>query len=404
MGKKNFYDLKWSRSFIEKEMGFLLHPILYYGNIASDISCNIRMIPGKLVLTDGTVWKGELFGANGVTDGEVVFSTAMAGYEQSLTDPSFQGQVLVFTYPMIGNYGVMSEERDDYGILKYFESDYISVRGVVVNECSESFSHFRGQKSFDAWLTEKNIVGITGIDTRALTQHLRNNGSMLGQILPDDSPVRDFKDITDPNTVNLVAEVSTSEKIIYTPPHQKKRIAMFDFGVKNNIIREFLSRNIEVIRLPWNSDLSLISEKIDGVFFSNGPGDPEVVAPVVSKSVQYALDQKIPFWGICLGNQILALAVGGKTKKMKYGHRGVNQPCRNTETGECVITSQNHGYMVDYSTLPEGWKVLWENLNDGTCEGIRHISLPAYSVQFHPEASPGPEDSAIFFDRFIVQL
>jgi len=362
------------------------------------------MISGKLVLADGTVWKGELFGATGVTDGEVVFTTGMTGYEQSLTDPSFQGQVIVFTYPMIGNYGVMPEERDEYGILKYFESDRIAVRGVVVNEYSESFSHFRGQQSFASWLAEKGMVGISGIDTRALTEHLRDNGSMLGQILPEDEPIRDFSDVEDPNKKNLVAEVSTPVKKIYTPPHKKKTIAMFDFGVKNNILRAFLSRDIEIIQLPWNSDLSALTETIDGVFFSNGPGDPEVVAPVVKKSVEYALENKIPFWGICLGNQILALAVGGKTKKMKYGHRGVNKPCRNTETGECVITSQNHGYMVDYSCLPEGWKMLWENLNDGSCEGIRHISLPAYSVQFHPEACPGPEDSAVFFDRFIEQL
>lgn len=366
---------------------------------------------GYLLLEDGTRFDGELFGNQAPTDGEVVFSTAMTGYEQSLTDPSFKGQILTFTYPMIGNYGVPSEERDEYGLKKYFEGEEISVKGVVVCEYSEGFSHYRGVQSFSHWLAEKGISGISGIDTRALTQHLRDNGSQMGQIVPATESAKEFSTIENPNEKNLVAEVSTSEKKVLTPKTVDKHIAVFDFGIKTNILREFLKRNIQLTILPWDADLETEmkeseknGQKFDGVFFSNGPGDPEVIAKTAQKSVQYALETKLPLWGICLGNQMLALAVGGKTKKMQYGNRGMNQPCKEIETGRCMITSQNHGYEVDGNSLPEGWSVSWKNLNDGSCEGIRHETLPAFSVQFHPEACPGPEDANILFDEFISTL
>lgn len=359
----------------------------------------------RLILQDGTVFFGKLFGKKDFSDGEVVFTTGMTGYEQTLTDPSFQGQILVFTYPMIGNYGVPSEERDEYGILKYFESDRISVRGLVVNEFSESFSHWKGIESLPEWFERKGVSGISGIDTRALTEHLRENGSMLGQIVPSGHEPKPFLEIIDPNNTNLVAEVSLSEARTLIPKNPiGKKVAVFDYGIKNNILRSFLRRGVEVVQLPWDADISKMNISIDGIFLSNGPGDPEIVASIAKKNIDYAIDNNIPLWGICLGNQLLGLAIGGKTKKMKYGHRGVNQPCREVSTGRCVISSQNHGYMVDHTTLPEGWELAWENLNDGTCEGIRHREKKVFSVQFHPEADPGPFDSDPLFDEFLSVL
>ena len=360
---------------------------------------------GYLLLADGTRFEGELFGAQSATDGEVVFSTAMMGYEQSLTDPSFKGQILTFTYPMIGNYGIPSEERDEYGMKKYFEGEEISVRGVVVCEYSREFSHYRGEKSFSDWLADKGISGICGIDTRKLTQYLRDNGSQLGQIVPEHSDAKEFNQIEDPNTQNLVAQVSCTERKVYAPKNPiGKKVAVFDFGIKLNQIRLFLDRGIEVVQLPWDANITDGTEQFDGVFLSNGPGDPETIAPIVQKNILYALENNTPLWGICLGNQILALSVGGKTKKMPYGHRGVNQPCQEISTGKCIVTSQNHGYEVDGDSLPKGWKVSWKNLNDGSCEGITHESLKAFSVQFHPEASPGPKDAEFLFDEFINTL
>ncbi len=365
---------------------------------------------GYLVLEDGKIFKGELFGSQKDTQGEVVFTTAMVGYEQTLTDPSFKGQILTFTYPMIGNYGVPAEERDEYGILKYFESENISVQGVVVCEYSKSYSHYRAEKSFTQWLEEKNISGISGIDTRALTQYLRDNGSQMGEIISAENFEKQNNKIEfteNSNDRNLVAEVSTLEIKKYTPESPIAKVAVFDFGIKLNIIREFLKRNIEVVLLPWNADITteeLQTEKFDGVFFSNGPGNPETIAEIVKKNVLFALENNIPLWGICLGNQILSLAIGGKTKKMKFGNRGANVPCKETETGRCFITSQNHGYEVDGDSLPKGWKVSWFNLNDKTVEGITHESLPANSVQFHPESCPGPEDANVLFDDFITTI
>lgn len=357
---------------------------------------------GYLILADGKKFEGELFGSQSLTDGEVIFSTAMEGYEQSLTDPSFKGQILTFTYPMIGNYGVPSEERDVFEIFKYFEGNTLSVKGVVVCEYSEGFSHYRGVKSFSHWLEEKGVSGISGIDTRALTKHLRENGSQLGQIVPEKNEPKNFSEIKDPNEYNIVASVSIPEEKIYTPENKKYRVAVFDFGVKNNQIREFLKRGVEVVLLPWNADIISRLDEFDGVFLSNGPGDPEKVIDAVQKNILATLEKNIPLWGICLGNQLLALAIGGKTKKMKYGNRGVNQPCKDLKSGRCFITSQNHGYEVDGDSLPEGWSVWWKNLNDGSTEGIIHESLPACSVQFHPESCPGPEDANVLFDEFVA--
>lgn len=355
---------------------------------------------GYLLLSDGTKFSGTLFGSCKPADGEVVFNTGMVGYEQSLTDPSYRGQILTFTYPLIGNYGIPGEERDEQGLKKFFESDEVHVRGIILSTLSEDYSHHSAEKSLDTWLKEKNICGISEIDTRALTQKLREHGVLLGQIVAEDA--NPLKTISDPNENNLVAEVSCPEIKILEPTNSCGiTIAALDFGIKNNILRSFLKRGVRIIQCPWDTDLSQISEKIDGVFLSNGPGDPERVAPTVAPNISWAEKENIPLFGICLGNQILSLSVGAKTYKMKYGHRSLNQPCLDVIKDRALITSQNHGYAVDEKTIPDNYELWFQNLNDGTSEGIRHKTKPLSSVQFHPEACAGPEDSNYLFDEFL---
>lgn len=355
---------------------------------------------GALILADGTRFEGELFGAHRHVQGEVVFNTGMAGYELSLTDPSYRGQILVFTYPLIGNYGVSPESRDEFGMAENFESEGVHVRGVIVDGLSPEFSHHSAEKSLHEWLKEKEIPGIAGIDTRALTQKLREHGVMLGQIVPDD--VEPADELEDPNLLNLVAEVSCPRVEVLTPKNYNGiTLAVIDTGIKNNILRSFLRRGVRVIRCPWDADLTSIEQDFDALFLANGPGDPTAVAPTIARNIAVCRERGLPVFGICLGNQILALAIGARTHKLKYGHRGVNQPCIESGTGKAVITSQNHGFVVDDDSLPEGFEVWFRNLNDGTVEGIRHTTEPISSVQFHPEACPGPEDSHFLFDRFL---
>lgn len=356
-----------------------------------------------LLLSDGTKFSGTLFGAETLGHGEVVFNTGMTGYELSLSDPSYKGQILTFTYPMIGNYGIASEEKDENGITKNFESDNIHVRGVVLGECSPEYSHHSAKKSLDEWLKEKGVPGIMGVDTRALTQKLREHGVMLGQVVPE----REIKmtEVPDPNEGNLVAEVSCDEiRILEPKEHNGITIAAIDTGIKNNILRSFLNRGVRVIQCPWDTDISTLEHDFDALFLSNGPGDPEAVAETIGKNIHYAREQEMPVFGICLGNQILSLTMGAKTFKMKYGHRGVNQPCMDEQTKKAVITSQNHGFAVDDTSLPAEMEVWFSNLNDGTIEGVRHISEPVFSVQFHPEACAGPEDTNYLFDDFIEEI
>lgn len=363
----------------------------------------------RLILQDGTVFEGESFGAKKDTDGEVVFNTGMVGYTESLTDPSYRGQILTFTFPLIGNYGVPSEELNEHGFSKNLESEQVQVRGVLVSQVSEQFSHQNAVSSLHNWLEHHGIPGITGIDTRALTKKLREHGVMLGRIVQGEGS--SAGEIADPNLENLVAQVSCKEPVTYEPEGDvKATIIAFDCGMKRNIIRSFLKRGVRMIRVPWDYDLASSKEQYDGVFISNGPGDPKMCEPTI-KSIKYALDKKIPTFGICLGNQLLALAIGGDTYKLKYGHRSANQPCIEHEekdgvvapTHRCLITSQNHGFAVA-NEVPEGWRVWFTNGNDGTVEGIRHKDLPFLSVQFHPEATPGPEDANVLFDEFISVL
>ncbi len=369
-----------------------------------------------LVLQDGTAFRGTSFGAEIDTDGEVVFNTGMVGYPESMTDPSYRGQILTFTYPLIGNYGVPSEEKNEFGFSKNFESEEIHVRGIIVSQESRDFSHFNAVSSLHEWMVHHRIPGISGIDTRALTKKLRETGVMLGRIVQDDQAVAignwQLASIEDPNDRNLVAEVCCDDVITYEPEpiatgQLPIAIVAYDCGIKRNILRSWLKRGVRVHRVPWNYDLKSSKLQYDGLFVSNGPGDPKK-ADVTIAQMKWAVDQHLPTFGICLGNQLLALAIGGDTYKLKYGHRGANQPCIEWKNGEqtkrCIITSQNHGFAVDAKKLPKGWNVWFTNANDGTVEGIRHDSGKFFSVQFHPEATPGPEDANYLFDEFLAVM
>ncbi len=364
----------------------------------------------SLILSDGTVYTGEAFGASKDTDGEVVFSTGMAGYPESLTDPSFRGQILVFTFPLIGNYGVPSLELNEHGFSKFFESEAPHVRGVIVSQLSEQHSHHQAVSSLHNFLEHFGIPGITGIDTRALTKKLREHGVMLGAISQKNLPESGAKapTVADPNLLNLVAEVSCDAVRTYEPEGVvSKTIVAFDCGMKRNIIRSFLKRGVRVHRVPWNFDLSKSDLQYDAVFISNGPGDPKMCKETIAQ-IKWSVEKGIPTFGICLGNQLMALAMGGDTYKLKYGHRGCNQPAIMIQDDgsekRCLITSQNHGFAVDAKTLPKGWRVWFKNGNDGTVEGIRHESGKFMAVQFHPEATPGPEDADFLFDEFLTSL
>ncbi len=349
-------------------------------------------LPAKLKLEDGTVFTGTSFGFPESGNGEVVFNTGMVGYPESLTDPSYRGQILTYTYPLIGSYGVPKKE---------LESKEIQVRGVIVSQYEAIPSHWESAYSLGEWLNAQGIPAITGIDTRALTKKLREHGVMLGQILIGNDKPKRFSSLIDPNTINLSAEVSIDKPRWYGKG--KKQILLVDCGVKMNIIRNFVARGIRVKRVPWDYDFTEELKDFDGLFISNGPGDPKMCKATITH-VRKAMATNVPQFGICLGSQIQGLAAGAKTYKLKYGHRGQNQPCVLEGTAKAMLTSQNHGYAVRESSLPKGWKVLYRNANDNSVEGLEHASKPFFSVQFHPEAYPGPEDANVLFDRFIKQL
>ncbi|WP_321290229.1 glutamine-hydrolyzing carbamoyl-phosphate synthase small subunit [uncultured Sunxiuqinia sp.] len=348
----------------------------------------------SLVLENGTRFEGKSFGYDQSIAGEVVFYTAMTGYPESLTDPSYTGQILVSTYPMIGNYGVPKNMRNN-GIHAHYESHKVHISGLIISDYSSEYSHWNAEKSLGDWLKESKVPGLYGIDTRALTKILRVKGSMLGKIEFEDEPI----DFYDPNKENLVAVASTKTKEVYGNGEYK--VVLIDCGVKNNIIRCLLERNTTVIRVPWDYDLS--DEEFDGVFISNGPGDPARCDETV-KNIKKVMDDEKPIMGICLGNQLLARAAGAETYKLKFGHRSHNQPVLLNGTDRCFITSQNHGYVIDPKTLSADWEVLFTNVNDNTNEGIKHKTKPFFSTQFHPEASSGPVDTEYLFDEFIQNI
>lgn len=342
---------------------------------------------------------GFSFGKNSEADGEVVFTTGMTGYPESLTDPSYSGQILVFTYPLIGNYGIPQIKND---IASPFESDKIQVRGIVVSDYSFEYSHFDAVKSLHDWLDENNIPGIYGIDTRELTKVLRTKGVMLGKISADEKIIKEFS-VVDPNEENLAGQVCIRSPKIYKPKNKNgKKILLIDCGVKNNIIRNFLKRGAEVIRVPHDFDPTISKYDYDGIFVSNGPGDPKMCKATI-ENLRKSFSLNKPIFGICLGSQTLSLSAGADTYKLKFGHRSQNQPCIESG-GRCYITSQNHGYAVERKTLPKDWEEWFVNNNDGSNEGVKHKTKPFFAVQFHPESSPGPNDTGWLFDRFMNMI
>jgi carbamoyl-phosphate synthase small subunit len=353
-----------------------------------------KNIEVRLTLEDGTVFTGKSFGALVPTAGEVVFNTAMTGYPESLTDPSYRGQILCLTYPLVGNYGAPGavEEND---ILKFHESSSIHISGLLVSDYSFDYSHWNATESLDEWLKKNNIPGVYGIDTRALTKRIREKGAMLGKLEPEDTDI----DFYDPNKVNLVDEVSIKKKKIYGSGSVK--ILLIDCGVKYNILRSLLKRDTTIIRVPWDYDYS--KEEFDGLFISNGPGDPKMCG-ITIENLSKSLKDNRPIFGICLGNQLMALASGADTYKLKYGHRSHNQPVLQVGSDKAYITSQNHGFAVDNNTLGRDYEPYFININDGTNEGMKHKSKPVFSTQFHPEASGGPTDTDFLFDIFIKNI
>ncbi len=350
-----------------------------------------------LALSDGTVLEGVGFGANAKIGGEVVFNTGIVGYPESITDPSYHGQILCQTYPLIGNYGVDPSR---------FESERPQIAGYVVSELCARPSHATSVKTLDDWLRESGVPAISGIDTRALTKKLRVHGVMPGLLAVADDPPnlarlrREARAAPDPNARDLVAEVTTPE-IRITNPRAPKTIVLIDCGVKQGIIRALVRRGVSVVRVPADTDAGhILAFAPRGVVISNGPGDPKRAAATIAV-LRKLLREGIPLFGICLGNQLLALAAGGDTFKLRFGHRGQNQPCLEEGAKRCFITSQNHGFAVDTASLPRGWAPWFRNANDGTNEGIRHRRRPFFGVQFHPEACPGPTDTEFLFDAFL---
>lgn len=355
----------------------------------------------KLILDDGTVMHGCPFGATRPIAGEVVFNTAMSGYVETLTDPSYRGQILVLTYPLIGNYGVPAPRRND-SLDAPYESGRIQVQGLVVQNYVDRFSHRSAARSLGQWLRSEDVTAVTGVDTRALTRRLREHGTMKGWLVPADMTLDEAKRVAasvdmQREVFGLVAPASPTRHGGTGPT-----IMLVDAGAKDHMVRSLLARGAGVLRVPWNARLADYIDEIDGIVIGNGPGDPTDLAELVGQVRDLLQSFGGPIFGICLGNQILALAAGGSTYKLPYGHRGVNQPVHDLVTRRCYVTSQNHGYAVDDESLPEGWEPWFVNINDGTNEGIRSRTRPCFGVQFHPEAKPGPEDTRFLFDDFLT--
>lgn len=367
----------------------------------SAILTDMAAAPGaKLVLEDGTELRGEVFGAQRPVAGEVVFNTGMTGYVETLTDPSYKGQILVMTYPLVGNYGV-PPTRSEGSIDGPYESSGIQVQGLVVQGYVDQHSHHAANRSLDAWLRQDEIPGLHGIDTRTLTRRLREHGTMRGWLVPDGSSLEEAKhpSASIDMTSDVFHAVAPKEPVRYEGGDQ--RILVVDVGIKDNIVRSLLSRGATVTRAPWHSELAWLAHEADGIVIGNGPGDPKDLAPLIAQIRQLLGRFEKPIFGICLGNQILSLAAGGDTYKLPYGHRGVNQPVQDLLTRRCYITSQNHGYAVRDDSLPPDWEPWFVNINDGTNEGVRSRAYPYFSVQFHPEAHPGPTDTGFLFDDFL---
>ncbi len=352
-----------------------------------------------LVLQDGTKFHGKSFGYDTPVAGEVVFNTAMMGYPESLTDPSYAGQLVTLTFPLVGNYGVPPFTFTADGLPTFMESDHIHASAVIVSDYSEQYSHWNAHESLADWLKREHVPGITGIDTRELTKVLREHGVMMGQIIFDDEPNNIPQ--AQYEGVNFVDRVSCKDIIKYNEG-AGKRVVLVDCGVKANIIRNLIERGLEVVRVPWNYDYT--GMEFDGLFLGNGPGDPDLCQEAVNILRQQMNKSRKPICGICMGNQLMAKAGGANIYKLKYGHRSHNQPVRMVGTDKCYVTSQNHGYAVDASTLDKDWSELFVNMNDGSNEGVRHNTNPWFTSQFHPEACSGPVDTLFMFDLFVEKL
>ncbi|WP_437930278.1 glutamine-hydrolyzing carbamoyl-phosphate synthase small subunit [Sorangium sp. So ce291] len=354
----------------------------------------------KLVLEDGTTMTGRCFGAPRAVSGEVVFNTGMTGYVETLTDPSYKGQILAITYPLVGSYGVPAP-RQAGSVDGPYEADRIQVQGLVVQNYVERYSHHAAVRSLGAWLASEGIPAITGIDTRTLTRRLREAGTMKGWLFPAEMDLERVKRSAE--AVDMREEVfravSPREPVTYEGGPLK--VLLIDAGAKDNIVRSLLKRGVTVIRAPYHAKIAELAESADGVLIGNGPGDPKDLGQLVAAVRGLLGTYTKPIFGICLGNQILALAAGGDTYKLPYGHRGVNQPVQDLLSRRCYVTSQNHGYAVRHESLPAEWEPWFININDGTNEGIRSRLRPFFSVQFHPEATPGPEDAGYLFDDFL---
>ncbi len=384
-----------------------------------------------LILDDGTRFRGQSFGYEKPVAGEVVFNTAMTGYPESLTDPSYAGQLMTLTYPLVGNYGVPPFTIEANGLATFMESEKIHAEAIIVSDYSENYSHWNAVESLADWLKREQVPGITGIDTRELTKVLREHGVMMGRIVFDDAMDNGEWKMDNYGEVNYVDRVSCKDIIVYAGGESKtfpvstpkgelnsqlstlnsplstlhsplKKVVLVDCGVKTNILRCLLRRGVEVIRVPWDYDFNLL--QFDGLFISNGPGDPDTCDAAVQNIRKAMANEKLPIFGICMGNQLLSKAGGAKIYKLKYGHRSHNQPVRMVGTERCFITSQNHGYAVDNNTLGADWEPLFVNMNDGSNEGIRHKRNPWFSAQFHPEAASGPTDTEFLFDEFVKLL
>jgi carbamoyl-phosphate synthase small subunit len=351
-------------------------------------------------LDDGTVFEGETFGSPRAASGEVVFNTGMAGYVESLTDPSYAGQILVLTYPLVGNYGVPAP-RAKGSLARPYESNRIQVQGLVVQHYVDDYSHHAASRSLRQWLVEEDVPAITGVDTRTLTRRLRERGTMQGWLFPAGVSLDQAKTQAQPLDMKseVFHRVAPSEPVSYGTGDLT--VLLVDAGAKDNLVRSLMERGVRVIRAPWHAALGPLARQADGVLIGNGPGDPKDLGPLIEQVRGLLAEGAKPVLGVCLGNQILALAAGGDTYKLAYGHRGVNQPVQDLLTRRCYITSQNHGYAVRDETLPSEWEPWFVNTNDGTNEGIRSRVGPFASVQFHPEAHPGPTDTGFLFDDFL---